>query len=284
MLGATLCGTVSSISVRYVSTALHPFEIAFFGSLFGSLVMGPLLLRRRMRGMKSRRPGLLALRGALNVIDILLLFSAYSLAPLAKVIALNFSAPLLATVLAVVVLGETIRLRRILALVTGFLGALLILRPGFGGLELGAVLALLAAATAGLAAIVVKVLARTESSATIALYTFVFTLPFTLVAALPVWTTPSLEQLALLVVVGVFSILIHFCLAQAYKEAELTAVLPLGFMRLIWVALFAYLLFGEVPDVWTWAGGTIIFLSTTYTALRESRLRGGDADRPDFVR
>ena len=281
MVAATLCASVTNSSVRYVfSTGIHPFEIAFFSSLCGTLVIGPLLLRRGMHWLRARRHGLLALRGALNVLDVLLLFSAFSLAPLAKVAALDFSTPLFATVLAVSVLRETIRLRRILALVAGFFGALIVLRPGLGVIEPGAYLALLAAATAGLATIVIKVLSRTESSPTIVLYTFVFSTPFTLLVALPVWETPSLEQMAMLAVIGVFSVCGHLCLTQAFKEADLTAVLPLNFLRLIWLALIGYLVFDEIPDIWTWVGGIVIFVSATYGALRESSAKNGDAERP----
>ena len=211
--------------------------------------------------------------------DVLLLFSAFSLAPLAKVATLDFSTPLFATVLAVSVLRETIRLRRILALVAGFFGALIVLRPGLG------------VSSPAPTSRYWPPLRRAGDDRhqgpfpygvepDIVLYTFVFSTPFTLLVALPVWETPSLEQMAMLAVIGVFSVCGHLCLTQAFKEADLTAVLPLNFLRLIWLALIGYLVFDEIPDIWTWVGGIVIFVSATYGALRESSAKNGDAERP----
>lgn len=269
MVGSTICATVTAACIRGISQTIHPFEIAFFASLFGSFVFIPLLVRRRSQILRTHRFGLLAVRGVLYVADILLLFLAFSLAPLAKVIALDFSSPLFAALLAVLFLGEKPRLSRILALVTGFAGTLVILRPGFVALDVGSICAFLAALIAGVAIIVLKILGRTESSPTITLYTFLVGTPLTLIAAVPVWKTPNAEEFLVLAVIAGFSSLIHLCNAQAFKEADLTAVLPINFLRIIWVSVVAYVFFAEVPDVWTWIGAVIIFGSAMVNALNE---------------
>ena len=273
MVASTVCFAVEAPLVRVVSEEMHPFQIAFFGNLFGLLFFMPIVLGRGLAPLRTRRFGLLAVRGALNVLDILLIYTAFSLAPLAKVVALNFSAPLFATALALVFLGETIRMRRITALVAGFVGALITIRPGLIAIDPGTLAALGAAMSWGLAVVVIKVLARTESSATITLYTILLSAPFTLIVALPVWTTPSWSALARLAVVGGVTPLLHLCSAQAFKDADLTAVLPLNFLTMIWVALTGFLVFGEIPDAWTWVGSVMIFSAATYIAVREGRVR-----------
>ena len=114
-------------------------------------------------------------------------------------------------------------------------------------------------------------LSRTEASATISLYTLLLAVPFNLIAAIPVWKTPSWEALVLLALIGAATSLNHIFKAQAFKETELTVVLPLNFLRMIWIPLAAFIFFGEVPVVWTWVGAVMIFSAATYTAYGASR-------------
>lgn len=271
MVASTLCATVTAACVRLVSSGVHPFEIAFFSSLFAIPVFAPLLVRRGALKLKPRALKLLGLRSVLHVIDILMLFTAFSLAPLAKVVAIDFSSPLFGSLLAVLVLGEAPRATRIGALIAGFVGTLVVVRPDVGGLDLGTGSALIAAVMAGLSIVVVKVLARTETSATIALYTFLISTPLLFLAALPFWKTPTLSELVLLGAIGAFSAFIHLFNAEAYRWADLTAVLPLNFLRLIWISVVAYLVFAEVPSAWTLLGGAMIFGAAAFNALAERR-------------
>jgi drug/metabolite transporter (DMT)-like permease len=199
-------------------------------------------------------------------------FLALSMTPMATVQALFFTSPLFATLLALVVLGEAIQARRIAALVVGFAGVLVVLRPGFGALDPGALLMLAAAATWGSAIIVIKMLSRTETSLTATLYPTLFVTPIALLSALPYWRTPTWEELSWMALLGTFATVSHLCLAQAFKEAEVTAVLPVDFTKLIWAALAGYLLFAEVPGLSIWLGGAMIFSAVTYIAIREHRL------------
>ena len=273
MLAAGFCGVVMAAAVRGLTSDLHPFEIAFFRAVFGCVFLSPLVLRQGLGLLKSNRMGLQAFRGALQGTATLLFFTALSLAPLAKIAALNFSSPLFATVLAIVVLGEAIRLRRITALAVGFAGTMVIVRPGFGGLDLGSVLILLNAATLATTTILIKILLRSDTSVTTTVYGFLFTLPITAAATIFVWQIPSWMDLAWLAVIGVFGGLTHLLFAKALNDAEVTAVLPIGFAKLIWAAVIGYLIFAEIPDAWTWLGGAMIFSATTYIAFRERRLK-----------
>jgi drug/metabolite transporter (DMT)-like permease len=204
-----------------------------------------------------------------------LFFVGISLTPLAKVAALSFTAPLFATVLAVALLGEVIRGRRITALVVGFAGTLIILRPGLGGMDMGGILVVASSLAFALGLIVIKSLSRTESSPTIAIYAMLVTTPATFLMALPVWEAPNWTDLAWMAMIGGIGSLAHVLTAQAFKEADVTAVLPVDFTKLIWSAVIGYLVFAEIPDAWTWIGGTVIFSAITYIAYRERHVRAG---------
>lgn len=271
---ATLSFAGMQSCVRLVSHDLHPFEIGFFRSLFGLLVFIPFLIRVGLEPLRTRRIGLQVLRGTLHVISMLTFFLAISFTPLSKAVALDFSAPLFATAMAPFILGERLRVRRVLALVVGFSGVLVVLRPGMVQLDLGAVLVLVSALCWGTAILVVKMMARVESSLTISIYMVLISTPMSLLAAIPFWQTPTGVHLAWLVATGTFGSIGHWCIAQAMREAEMTAILPLDFLRMVWMSLAGYVFFGEVPDLWTWVGAAIIFSSATYIAIRESGLRG----------
>ena len=273
MVLATMGPAITAPAVRIITQDLHPFEVAFFSSAFALLAFVPLFLRRGLATLKTTRLPLQALRAGLYVMDVLMIYLAYSLSPLAKVVALDFSAPLFATLLAMLFLGETLRMRRLSALAIGFAGTLVILRPGLIEADLGALCALIAAMGWGISIIVVKVVSRTDSSATTAIYTLMLATPLTLIAALPFWTTPTPAQLAWLALIGGIGCANHLLVNQAFKEADLTAVLPLNFLKMIWVSFSAYVVFGEVPDLWTWVGAVMIFGSATYISVRESRVR-----------
>jgi drug/metabolite transporter (DMT)-like permease len=270
---AAFLGTAMNVIVRHVADDLHPFEVAFFRVLFGFLALAPLLVRYGAAPFRTRRLRLLALRGVINAVGTLLFIAGLVLAPLAKVAALMFSSPLFTAVMALVVLRESIRLRRVMALIVGFAGTLVIVQPGLLEVDFGALLTLGSAAAIAVTMILAKVLVRSESALTITLYTALVAIPITFIAAVPVWQTPALEQIGWLTAAGVVGSLNHLCQAQALKEADVTAVLPVGFTRLIWASVFGYLVFAEIPDPWTWVGGTMIFFSASYIAYRERRIR-----------
>ena len=275
LLSSVVVAIFNSIVRQISTTGLHPFEIAFVHSLFGVLFLSTTYLRHGFGLLKTRRLGLHTMRGTFNVTASLFMTSAVAITPLAKVAALSFSAPLFATVLALVLLGEVIRGRRMTALAVGFLGTWLVFRPGLVEVDLGSFLVLGFAACWGSTMIVMKSLARTESSLTMTLYVGLISTPLALIAALPFWVTPSWQQLAWLAALGAVGLARQLTLTQAFKEADATAILPLDFTRLIWMALIGYLAFSEVPDIWTWAGGLIIFSATTYITYREARHRAG---------
>jgi drug/metabolite transporter (DMT)-like permease len=270
MATAALAMVLMHALVRQLSADLHPFQIAFFRNLFGLAFVLPLLAREGLRQLRPQRPGLMLLRGVTDACAMLAFFTALSLAPLATVTALSFTAPLFATVLAVPILREVVGLRRTLSVIAGFAGALIVIRPGAEGLiTAGAMMTLLSAAFWGLALCLIKLLSRTETSVAITFYAATALIPVTLVAALPVWRTPSLEILGWLAVVGALGTVGQLSLSQAMRLAEATVVMPIDFTRLLWSALLGFVLFAETPDLATVVGGSVIFSSVIYIAYRE---------------
>jgi drug/metabolite transporter (DMT)-like permease len=281
MLVSTILFTGMQVTVRHVSEELHPFEIAFFRNLFGLLVVSPLLFRFGFGVLQTPKLKLHALRGALQTAGMMLFFTALTLAPLAQTVALSFTAPLFTTILAIVILRERAGWRRWAALIAGFVGAWIVIRPGIAVVNTGALLVILSSCVWAGSMIIIKILSRTESSLTITLYMGLFMAPLSLIPALFVWQWPGGQALMFLVLVGAFGGLGHLALAQAFKESDATAVLPYDFTRLIWASALGFLVFSEVPDLWTWIGGFVIFSSTVYIAFRETRLKKyGTAARP----
>jgi drug/metabolite transporter (DMT)-like permease len=221
--------------------------------------------------MRTKRLGLHALRGLVNIGAMLMFFTAVATTPLAKVTALSFTAPIFAAALSVLVLGETFRMHRWAAILFGFLGMLIILRPGLAIIEPGAFLVLGSAALWAVAMIIIKILSRTESSVAIVAWMGVFLCLFSFGPALMVWQTPSATAWLWLAFIGFTGSIAQVSLSQALKETDPTAVLPFDFLKLIWTALLAAWLFGEIPDIYTWIGAGVIFGSGLYIARRERR-------------
>ena len=271
MLLSTLSFTGLLSGIRYLSVDLHPFEIAFFRYLFGLAVLFPILIRDGLTPFRTKRMGMHTLRGGVQVAQGLLSFLAVSLSPLAKIAAVQFAVPLFTTIAAITILKEKINLGRGLALIVGFFGTWVILRPGADILDIGATIALISSFFNAANIILVKVLARTESSITITLYQTTISTPLALIAALFFWQTPTLNQLWWLMLLGAFGTIAHLALAEACKLADVSALLPFDYMKLIWAVLFGYMFFFEVPNIWTMAGGTIIFISSMYLVFHENK-------------
>ena len=272
MAYALLSGmTFAAISgiVRHVSAEGHPFEIAFFRFFFGFFVLLPILMRMGLAPLRTKRLGMHTVRVAIGAVATLAMFYALSVTPLVQVAALSFTMPIFATVLAIVVLHETVGIRRWTAIIFGFVGTYVILRPGAGSIELGALLVLGASVLYGISVIVIKSLTRTDSPLTLTAYQICMMSPVLLIPALFVWEWPTWPQLAWLATIGVVAAFSVMTFAMAMKEADTAAVMSLNFLQLLWASLIGFAFFAEVPDLYTWVGGGMIVWSTTYIAYRE---------------
>jgi len=273
---STVAFSVMHALVRHVSETLPPFQIAFFRNLFGLVFLLPLLIQSKFVMFKSRRIGLHALRGVINIAAMLMFFTALSISPLAKVTALSFTAPIFMAVLSVIVLGERFRIYRWLAIFTGFVGMLIIIRPGIVTADTGALLVVGSAALWAVAMLLIKVISRTDSSVTIVAWMGVFLCLFSILPALWVWQTPTLEDLIWLLLIGLTGSIAQVSLSESLKITDPTAIMPLDFLKLIWTALIGIWFFAEIPDVYTWLGASVIFLAGLFIAHRERRLQSPD--------
>ncbi|MDH3229068.1 MAG: DMT family transporter, partial [Alphaproteobacteria bacterium] len=184
--------------------------------------------------------------------------------------------PIFTAILALLFLGERVRLRRWAAILFGFAGVFVALGPDLqetGTVTLGSLLVVLSSVTWAIALIFIKVLGRTESTITITTYMVLLMTPMSLIPALAVWQWPTPGMFGLLVLIGVLGTIGQLTVVQALKEGETHVVMPIDFTKLIWAAGLGFLWFGEIPTAFTWLGGAMIFASTMYIALREHQLR-----------
>ena len=270
MVLATLMMTSMLICIRLVPGNLHPYQLAFFRNCLGLILLFTWQSRNGFAFLKTTKLPLHLARGTFNTMAMLAFFPAIFLTPIATLTALGFTAQLFASLLSILILKEQFRFRRLGVIVFGFIGALIILRPGIHPISLGPLLALFAAMMWAVNLFLMKLLSRTDSSVTIAIYMVVCTTPVTLLASVSVWQWPDLFQWPWLLLIACLGTIAQICLGQSFKLSEASAVMPLDFLQLIWGALMGFLVFGEIPDLWIWVGGAIIFSSTTFLIFRES--------------
>lgn len=273
MIYATAAGILSAVmmaAAKHIGEEIHPFEVSLFRCVFGLAVLLPIVMRTGFaRAFSFERIGLNSVRGILHAASTLTFLWSVTLIPLATVTAISFTAPLFATLLAIVILGEKVGIRRWAGLVIGFAGTLIILRPGADALGLGVVLSILSTLFWAAAVIAIKRLAETEDPVSITAWSAVFVGLFSLIPALFVWQWPVGDQWFWLFVVGATGTIVQILIAKALMLADTSLVLPFDFLKLIAVAIIGYVIFAEVPDAGTWIGGAIIIASTAYIAYRE---------------
>lgn len=278
MLLSSFIFTVGNAIIRHLSETIEPIEIVFFRSVFSLVILWPFVMQAG--GLKTLRTAKLPLhisRGVLQFISMTLFFYGVSLVPLVEVNALEFTAPIFATAVAILFLGEPVRLRRTLALAAGFAGAIIALWPrlaenAFQSIGAGQLIVLGAALSWGLVLLLIRELGKTEGSVTQSVYAGLVLTPISGIGAAFVWVTPSWSELFWLAAVSLTATFGQLAYIQSFRVAEMSAVLPLDFSKLIWSSMLGFLLFSEVPYVMTVIGGTIIFAAGAYITLREAQL------------
>ncbi len=268
----TFCFLLASqaVFIRRVSAEIHPFEIVLFRNAFALLFLAPVYWHFGIEGMRTRAWGLYVLAFIFMGASPLAWFLAIAMMPMAEMIALTFTSPLFGTIGGALILGEIVRWRRWAAIVAGFVGAMIILRPGVAAVSPPALIALLASVFIASGALTLRRLSATENPNAIVLWTSLVITPISAVPAAFVWTTPSLESVAWMAGLGLVSLLAHIAWVRSFAAADVSAVMPFNFTKLLFAALFGYLFFAEKPDAWMWAGAAIIFAATLYTGRREA--------------
>ena len=241
----------------------------------GLILITPFVAINNFKAIKSNNTKLQLIRAGINIISMICWFSAIGIMHFEKATALGFTTPLFTTILAVLILGEVIRFHRTAALILGFIGIIIIIRPGYVPFEFGTVLMLIASFSFSFVLILVKKLSATDSSLTIIFWHLLFMTPVFFILSLFFWESVTFNQLLIFVFMGAAGLLSHWCLAQAFKLSDTTFVMPLQFTKLIWASLIGLFIFSEQPNIWTWIGGIIIFVSVVYITYREAFKKKG---------
>ncbi|MEX2408309.1 MAG: DMT family transporter, partial [Rhodovibrionaceae bacterium] len=251
---------------------VHPFQISLARAGFAFLAVLPFLYRLGFAAFRTQHRALHIWRAVIGAFAMLCGFYALSNMALADVTALGFTTPLFATVLAVIFLGEPIRWRRWSAIAIGFLGVLLMVRPGASAFEPVALVALASALLIAIAVILVKKVPSSDSQVAMLFYFCIAAMIVSAPLAFPVWQTPTPLQWLKFAAVGCIGIGAQYFLIRAFQIAEASYIAPFDYSRLLLAGLLGYFLFGEVPDEYSLAGALVIAASTFYIARREARL------------
>ncbi len=255
---------------KFLTDTLHPIQIVWTrqsGLLIGVLI---LLALRGGAVLRTARPVLQILRGGMAAASAVLFVTAISFVPLADAVAVSFVAPFMVTVLGALVLGEAVGIRRWTAVAIGFLGAMIVMRPGLGVIHPAVMLVLAAAALFALRQVLSRVLSGTDRTMTTVAYTALVG-SLLLTVPLPfVWQWPATGlEVALLVSIALLAALAELLVIKALEVAQAVVLAPLHYTLLIWGTLYGYLVFNQLPDLWTWIGAGIIVATGFYTLHRE---------------
>ena len=243
-----------TVAVRYLGTSMNPVQAAFIRYCFGIVLILPLLSRAGVMSLDRDRLGFHALRGLVHGGGVILWFLAMSRIPISEVTALGFTTPIFVTLGAAAFLSERLKPYRVAAVLIGFIGALLILRPGLRVIDIGALAQLGAAPLFACSYLMAKSATRREASSMIVVLLSVFCTLTLALPALLVWRTPILEELLLLGLTALLATSGHYCMTRALEAAEVSAVQPFTFLQLVWATILGLILFDETPDVWIFLG------------------------------
>lgn len=254
---------------KMLTDVFHPVQIIWFrqfGLLFGVLVI---LAMRGVSVLHSKQPALQITRGVLIVFSSLLFVFAVRYAPLADAIAASFVAPFFVTILGAVLLKEKVGVRRWTAVIVGFVGALIIVRPGMGIIHPAVMLVVIAAALFATRQVIGRLLADTDKTITTIAYT-ALTASFVISLPLPsVWLMPeSAKHWSMLAFLGITAAIAEVLVIRALEVAEAAVIAPIHYTIIIWATVYGYLIFNQLPDIWTLIGTAIIVFAGFYTLKR----------------
>ena len=259
--------------VKYMGPRLPAAEAAFLRYAMGLVFLIPALGVMRASKLTRRHYGMFAARGIMHAWGVILWFFAMTRIPIAEVTAMNYLAPIYVSIGAAVFLGERLAARRIVAVILGLLGAVIILRPGFREVSSGHLAMMLAAVVFAGSYLLAKLLAdEVKPTVVVGMLSIFVTLglaPF----AIPVWITPTWEELAILFAVAFFATAGHYTMTLALAAAPVTVTQPVTFLQLVWATLLGAVVFAEPLDIWVILGGTIILGSVAFITFREAMLK-----------
>ena len=270
MIISGFCFVVMHSAAKYLADSVHIFEVVFLRCALVVVVLFPFIVREGKKSLFTKQPKNQIYRIVTNSIAMLFFFYGLTLSPLSLATALNFTAPVFTVILAIIFLKEKLTPHCLMALFLGFIGVLFILRPDLS-FNVGGMFILLSSLIWAISLIFIKKLTRTDSAITISLYAGVGMVPATFVMAYPYLEIISTAQLAVIFFIAVSGTLAQTLLNSALKRGDLSFLLPLDFLKLIWSVIIGGVFFGESAPMLLWVGGAFIIGSATLIVITEKK-------------
>jgi drug/metabolite transporter (DMT)-like permease len=261
-----------SVLIKLAQQDTNVFTAAFLRFFFGMLVLSPIFIKTKLTVFKTTHLKTHILRVVLNYPSMLLFFYAINFVSIEKANSLTFIVPFIATILAVIILKEKIYFYRIFALILGFIGMLIVIRPGIIEVSFGVYMILISSFLWAVMIIITKRLSRDDSSITILSYQYLLMFIISFVVAIFNWQAPSNETIFYLFLAGFSGTIFHLTLYQAYKLVDVSLVQPYSFLVLVFASIMGYIVFGEIPDIYTWIGTGVIFIGVVIISIREMQI------------
>ena len=257
--------------VRMIANDISVFEIVFFRALFSCIFIAPLIVGNPTVLLRPNRPVIMGICGFLAFVAGVCFYFAAKYMPIADITAIHFSRPIFAAILAAIVLKEGLKGPRAIAIIGGFIGAAIIIRPGLVEFNVGIFFVLGVVVVQTWNPINRRLLSQSEHPDTVAVWTQLIVLPLAMIPAIFFWITPTMELLFWMATIGLLEMLNQRVLARAYIQGETVIVLALHYTRLPLAAIAGYLMFGEMAEVWVWVGAIVIAAAALYLAQHERR-------------
>ncbi|MGE0747405.1 MAG: DMT family transporter [Rhodospirillales bacterium] len=274
------CFVAMAVAVRDLRDTMNPFEVLTWRSMVGLLLTLPFVVRGGLRNLHSPNLRIHGVRNTVHFCAQATWVYALMLLPLVEVTSLEFSIPLFTAILAPLILKERVGAQRWGAIALGFVGVLIVLRPGTGAVSPAALIMLAGATGYALSGVLVKLMTRSERASTIVFYMNLMQFPLGLVSALAVgWTGADWGDAWAILVLGATGVFAHYAIARGLALADITILYPLDFLRLPFMALIGWLLYAEGMDLWVVVGAVVIFAADLYlvlTGARQARMKAGE--------
>ena len=258
--------------IKLAQEELNVFTTGFLRFFFGLLIITPYILKTKFRVFNTKNLQIHILRSSLNLPAMLIGFAALAILPLEKMTAIHFIVPIIVTILAVIFLKEKIYLYRSIALVMGFLGMLIILRPGIIDINIGIYMAIISSLIWSVVIILTKKVSKDDSAITILSHQYVYMTLFSLPLVIYFWDKPSLKTIIFILCAAISGTILHIALNHAYKLVDVTMTQPYSFLGLIASSVIGYFVFNDKPDFYTWLGASVIFCGVLLISYRELQL------------
>ena len=265
-------GTLMGTFMKLAQEELNVFTTGFLRFFFGFLIITPYILKTKFEVFSTKNLKIHILRSALNLPAMLLGFAALAMLPLEKMTAIHFIVPIIVTILAVIFLKEKIYLYRSIALVMGFLGMLIILRPGIIDISIGIYMALISSLIWSVVIILTKKVSKDDSAITILSHQYVYMSLFSFPLVIYFWDQPSLKTIIFILCAAMSGTILHIALNHAYKLVDVTMTQPYSFLGLVVSSIIGYFVFSDKPDFYTWLGASVIFCGVLLISYRELQL------------